>query len=142
MKYVLAQRTRSELEYCWSECFEHSYGCFRDEVKEAFDDFLDCGILLHGCARAVCEECHHSELIPFSCKRRFVCSSCDAKPFDKLRIFNEHCSLGSTCMRTSFCPSRMCTRCLAFQKYCVHVLNLIALCCTCCFMLHGTPGRN
>lgn len=51
----------------------------RDEVLDALDKYLSCGILLHGCARAVCEVCHHSELIAFSCKRRCLCSSCDAK---------------------------------------------------------------
>lgn len=85
--YRIVYHYRQELEYCWSERFEHKYGCLRDEVKQAFDDFLDCGILLHGCARAVCEQCHHSEIIPFSCKRKFICASCDAK---RALLFGEH----------------------------------------------------
>ncbi|NBW41892.1 hypothetical protein EBR25_12965 [bacterium] len=44
-------------------------------------------ILLHGCARAECEKCNHSELIAFSCKRRNLCPSCDAK---RALIFGEH----------------------------------------------------
>ena len=61
--------------------FQHKYGALRHEVLEAFDAYLNCGILAHGCARAHCEnpECRHSELIPFSCKRRGICPSCDAK---------------------------------------------------------------
>jgi len=85
--YRIVYHYREELEYCWSERFEHKYGCLRDEVKEAFDGFLDCGILLHGCARAVCEDCGHSELIPFSCKKKYICGSCDAK---RALLFGEH----------------------------------------------------
>jgi hypothetical protein len=48
-------------------------------VLESFDAYLNCGILRHGCARAVCEECNHSELIAFSCKERVLCPSCSAK---------------------------------------------------------------
>jgi len=77
--YRLVYNYRQELEYCWSERFEHTHGCLRDEMKKALDKFLDCGILLHGCACAVCEDCGHSELIPFSCKQKFLCPSCDAK---------------------------------------------------------------
>jgi len=63
------------------------YGCLRREVLGALDAYLNCGILLHGCARAVCEKCHHSELIQFSCKRRHLCPSCDAK---RALLFAEH----------------------------------------------------
>lgn len=85
--YRVVYHYRQELEYCWFERFEYKYGCLRDEVKEAFDGFLDCGILLHGCARAVCEDCGHSELIPFSCKKKYICGSCDAK---RALLFGEH----------------------------------------------------
>lgn len=57
------------------------------EVIKALDDFLSCGILRHGCALACCESCTHSELIAFSCKRRTICPSCDAK---RSHIFAEH----------------------------------------------------
>jgi hypothetical protein len=59
--------------------FEHKYGALRAVVLKAFDDYLNCGILFHGCARAVCSDCGHSELIAYSCKRKNVCPSCDAK---------------------------------------------------------------
>jgi hypothetical protein len=51
----------------------------RPVVLEAFDGYLNCGILIHCCARAYCQNCKHSELIAFSCKRRGLCPSCDAK---------------------------------------------------------------
>jgi hypothetical protein len=77
--YRLVYQYRDELEWCWEERFQSAYGALRDEVLNAFDAYLNCGILLHGCARAECENCHHSELIAFSCQRRNLCPSCDAK---------------------------------------------------------------
>ena len=85
--YRVIYHYRDEFERRWSELFEEKYGALRHEVLEAFDGYLNCGILLHGCARAYCEKCHHSELIPFSCKRRGLCPSCDAK---RALIFAEH----------------------------------------------------
>jgi len=77
--YRVIYHHRDELERCWQERFENKYGKLRDCVLQAFDSYLNCGILLHGCARAYCENCKHSELIAFSCKRRGLCPSCDAK---------------------------------------------------------------
>ncbi len=54
---------------------------------DAFDRYLSCGILSHGCARARCEKCNHSQLIAFSCKRRCLCPSCDTK---RSLLFAEH----------------------------------------------------
>ena len=85
--YRLVYQYRDELEWCWEERFQPEYGALRDEVLAAFDAYLNCGILLHGCARAECEKCDHSELIAFSCKRRNLCPSCDAK---RALIFGEH----------------------------------------------------
>lgn len=77
--YRVIYHHRDELERCWEDRFEDKYGKLRRCVLEAFDSYLNCGILLHGCARAYCENCKHSELIAFSCKRRGLCPSCDAK---------------------------------------------------------------
>lgn len=72
---------REQLEYSWEELFSERYGILRDEVLRAFDRYLDCGILKHSCALACCEneQCNHSMLIAFSCKRRGICPSCQAK---------------------------------------------------------------
>lgn len=72
---------REELKRVWEDIFQHQYGALRDEVTEAFERYLECGILAHGCARARCENprCNHSELIAFSCKIRNLCPSCGAK---------------------------------------------------------------
>ena len=79
--YRLVYYHREQLEYSWDEQFSERYGVLRDEVLNSFDRYLNCGILRHGCALACCEneQCAHSMLIAFSCKRRGICPSCQAK---------------------------------------------------------------
>jgi hypothetical protein len=79
--YRLVYHYREQFEYSWEELFSERYGILRDEVLRAYDRYLDCGILKHGCALACCENehCNHSMLIAFSCKRRGICPSCQAK---------------------------------------------------------------
>jgi len=48
-------------------------------VERDFRGYLECGILAHGFARARCEDCGHERLIPFSCKSRGICPSCNAR---------------------------------------------------------------
>ena len=85
--YQLVYHSREDLQFQWEERFQHQYGCLRDEVLKTFDEYLNCGILAHGAARAYCDGCKHSLLIAFSCKRRGVCPSCGAKRAVK---FAEH----------------------------------------------------
>ncbi len=66
--YWVIYHHKDELERCWEERSEDKYGKLQDCVLEAFDSYLNCVILLHGCARAYFENCKHSELIAFSCK--------------------------------------------------------------------------
>jgi hypothetical protein len=79
--YQVVSAGRDKLVGSWELLFQHQYGALRNEVVESFDKFLECGILRYGCGRAHCTnpECNHSELIPFSCKQRCLCPSCDAK---------------------------------------------------------------
>lgn len=77
--YQILYNYRDEFEQRYEELFEEWYGFLRGNVLDSFDAYLNCGILKHGCARAVCEECNHSELIAFSCKERVLCPSCSAK---------------------------------------------------------------
>ena len=85
--YRLVYELHDELQWCWEERFQSEHGCFRAEVEEAFRAYLSCGIVRHGCAMAKCECCGHTELIAFSCKRRGLCPSCDAK---RAHLFAEH----------------------------------------------------
>jgi hypothetical protein len=48
-------------------------------VERDLRNFLHCGILAHGFARARCEACGHDFLIAFSCKGRGICPSCNTK---------------------------------------------------------------
>lgn len=41
--------------------------------------FLDCGIIQKGFVRIKCPACDHEAAIPFSCKKRGFCPSCNAK---------------------------------------------------------------
>lgn len=79
--YRIVFHYRQQFEYSREELFSTRYGVLRDEVLQAFDRYLDCGILKHGCALACCEnaQCNHSMLIAFSCKHRGACPSCQAK---------------------------------------------------------------
>ena len=77
--YRLIYNYRDTFERSWEEIFEHEYGALKKEVLESFDKYLDCGILLHGAARAECPKCKKSILVAHSCKRRCLCPSCDAK---------------------------------------------------------------
>jgi len=87
--YRVVYNLHEKLEHCWEERYQQRYGAFRHELREAFHKFLDCGVLSHGCARAVCENdnCKHSKLIPLSCKCRGICPSCETK---RMLLFAEH----------------------------------------------------
>ena len=50
-----------------------------DHVEKEFRSYLECGILVHGFARARCSSCGHDFLVAFSCKGRGACPSCNAK---------------------------------------------------------------
>ena len=85
--YRIVYHHREELEYKWDELFMCDYGVLREVVLKSLDEYLNCGILSSGCARAHCNSCNHSKLIAYSCKTRCLCSSCDSK---RGVIFAEH----------------------------------------------------
>jgi hypothetical protein len=59
--------------------FERRYGPLRSVVKRAVSRFLECGILEYGFARVVCKNCRSEFAVGFSCRRRMLCPSCEAK---------------------------------------------------------------
>ena len=85
--YCLVYNYRDDFERSWESLFEHKYGALRDEVLKSLDAYLNCGILANGAARVVCPKCNHSMLVAYSCKRRCLCPSCDAK---RAMIFAEN----------------------------------------------------
>src|SRR3989454_3004516 len=48
-------------------------------VEREFRSFLDCGVLARGFLRLRCPSCGYDRLLPFSCKRRGVCPSCNGR---------------------------------------------------------------
>jgi hypothetical protein len=48
-------------------------------IDKEFNSFLGCGILAKGFACARCEDCRQDFLIAFSCRRRGICPSCNAR---------------------------------------------------------------
>jgi hypothetical protein len=85
--YRIVYHGRDELPRVWEDRFQLTYGVLRDEVLETFDEYLNCGLLQHGAARVYCDTCKHSLLVAFSCKKRGLCPSCNAKRAVK---FGEH----------------------------------------------------
>lgn len=63
----------------WPERFAKPHGPLRPVVERVLRGFLTCGIVSHGFARCVCETCHAHVAIPFSCRGRSFCPSCEKK---------------------------------------------------------------
>lgn len=53
-------------------------GC-RATSSAGFRHYLDCGVVERGFARVVCPTCRYEVLVPFSCKVRGLCPSCDGR---------------------------------------------------------------
>jgi len=56
----------------------HGFGLPR-HVEQSFRRYLDCGVLARGFARVACPSCRYEVLVPFSCKTRGLCPSCDGR---------------------------------------------------------------
>jgi hypothetical protein len=48
-------------------------------VENEFRRYLERGLHAYGFARAVCETCGEELLLPFSCKLRGICPSCNSR---------------------------------------------------------------
>ncbi len=80
-KTLLHQITRENLETYLADLDQGE--CFSSHVplhvEAAFREYLKCGLLCHGFARAYCATCGHNFLVGFSCKNRDICPSCSAR---------------------------------------------------------------
>jgi Putative transposase/Transposase zinc-binding domain len=56
----------------------HGFGLPR-YVEETFRRYLDCGVVERGFARVSCPSCQYEMLVPFSCKLRGLCPSCEGR---------------------------------------------------------------
>jgi hypothetical protein len=59
--------------------FTKGHGPLRPVVERVLRAFLTCGLVERGFARAWCSTCRTSYLIPYSCRGRTFCPSCEKK---------------------------------------------------------------
>jgi hypothetical protein len=56
----------------------HGFG-LPHHVEQTFRRYIDCGRLERGFCRVACPSCHFEMLVPWACKTRGLCSSCDGR---------------------------------------------------------------
>jgi hypothetical protein len=76
---ALYQLVSSHLEAFLRGAREHDERGLPRYVERALRAYLECGIHAHGFLRARCRDCGRNLLVAFSCKRRGVCPSCNAR---------------------------------------------------------------
>jgi len=78
-KTVLYKIVSEHLETFLDEVRDHYEKPLPKYVEKELRDYLACGLLQHGFAKAVCKDCGRTILVAFSCKRRGTCPSCNAR---------------------------------------------------------------
>jgi hypothetical protein len=76
---VLYRIVAQHLETFLAEAREHYDKPLPGYVEKELREYLRCGLLPYGFARCVCDRCGQSILVAFSCKRRGLCPSCNAR---------------------------------------------------------------
>lgn len=76
---VLYGSVADHLETFLAEAREQHERGLPHYVEQEFRTYLKCGIHAHGFLRARCSACGRDLLVAFSCKRRGVCPSCNAR---------------------------------------------------------------
>ena len=74
---TLHRTVRENLATFLLECADN--GGLPHFVARDFQRYLKCGVLAHGFSRLVCAGCKEEVLLPYSCKGRGVCPSCNAR---------------------------------------------------------------
>ncbi len=77
--YFLVEFLYDKVKAVWEQRFERSYGFWRGFLDDIVMRYLDCGVLESGFARVFCDHCKDEYLLPYSCKCRGFCPSCNAK---------------------------------------------------------------
>jgi hypothetical protein len=77
--FRLVEQHIEEFLHAYQERFAMAHGPLRPVVERVLRGFLKCGLAEHGFARAFCETCRTNYLIPFSCRGRSFCPSCEKK---------------------------------------------------------------
>ena len=79
-KTVLYKIVSEHLEPFLRDVGDHYDKPLPKYLEKELRDYLACGLLQHGFAKAVCKECGRTILVAFSCKKRGACPSCSASP--------------------------------------------------------------
>jgi len=69
----------SYFEDHYEEQYLADYGPLTTLQKKTFQKFLECGILSYGFARARCPDCSYEFAVAYSCQKKGLCPSCQAK---------------------------------------------------------------
>jgi len=77
--FRLVEQHLEEFLRVYPERFAKQHGPLRPVVERVLRGFIKCGDVSHGFARAWCETCRLSYLIPYSCRGRSFCPSCEKK---------------------------------------------------------------
>ncbi len=78
-KTILYKIVSEHLETFLGEVSDHYDKPLPKYVEKELRDYLACGLLQYGFAKAVCKDYGRSILVAFSCKRRGTCPSCNAR---------------------------------------------------------------
>jgi hypothetical protein len=77
--FRLVEQHLEEFVRAYEERFAKAHGPLRSVVERVLRAFLTCGLVEHGFARLWCGTCRTSVLVPFSCRGRSFCPSCEKK---------------------------------------------------------------
>ena len=78
-KTVLYKIVSEHLESFLWDAGDHYDKPLPKYVEKELRDYLACGLLQYGFAKAVCKACGRTILVAFSCKKRGACCSCSAR---------------------------------------------------------------
>lgn len=77
--FRLVEQHIEEFLHAYPARFAKAHGPLRSVVERVLRAFLTCGLVEHGFARLWCGTCRTSVLVPFSCRGRSFCPSCEKK---------------------------------------------------------------
>ena len=122
----------------WEERFERSHGFWRGFLDDIVARFLDCGLLECGFARVFCDHCKDEYLLPFSCKCRGFCPSCNAKRAAAFVAFLKDELLQDVChAQWVFSIPKM------LRPYFLYHRELLGQLCQAAYeIIHWTPGSK
>jgi len=77
--FVSSSRALANRSWYTRRKVSRCHGPLRPVVERVLRSFLTCGLAEHGFARAWCQACRLSYLVPYSCHGRSFCPSCEKK---------------------------------------------------------------